>query len=1233
MKKKINIFQNKGAIIDKGAIYVVVILTLLIFAAYVLAGGTLPSKLPKVNVNLISIKTSVPEPSKSSLQLYTFSGVTVTPRPTLAPYPIDTTNQPVLANCSSNIKGKQEPEMIWSYSINSSPASDNKIALKIFYTNKHALLLGSGTSVSPMNNHPADHVSSPNIGDTNIKDSNNFPIFPAIFLTDITTLPNDTSGDAKSGGEANAPDDIYGTWKKAGANNPVENNLNLGPGADTWPPANGPGSGAHDYNFTSEIIWKLTKIKAKNPVTGLNEPLWPGHRYRGQIILHDGGNPSDIGITCINFIAPSSLPAPIGLTGGGVIINPDKTINVNGKKTFPIFIYSICNPGYEIKGLVTPCDPSKNSEFLFSGAGTHPTNIKNLGYVSKFESAGVMYTIKPGGTDLTQAMLDSPAFFGSYNYDEPKPGSTICPPTDTYNDCVNRIDAVYREMKSERPGYPVILNHFEHMTTWAPHTDIISWDIYTISKNRAETITTKASCESITYYWDTADAKCYFWPRENAIYAYEQWSEQNFFRGRDLNSVNPPVWAVVQANGLQEGSSDAYRLVPVPKEARVNTYTAITMDVKGLGYWGYESTGSENATPEFPYGTSGLYNNPSLHSYYKNLARELKSLNDILVLPTKDYSWHYHSGTDVTFNKTLTRTVLGKTRSNFNYILKQDINKLYLIVVNKDSRPISDVDITIAGLSGTMNAKTLGLTDAGSIPGRTLPVTNGKFTDSFDGYGVHIYEVSSGTQSSIGKYNIYEVNIATTNTYTNPYLNVWLNATFTGPTKTIKIDGFWDGEQNWKIRMAPIEVGTWTYRTYSNDAQLNDKTGTFTVTESGKKGFIKVNPNYPYSFMYDDGTPFFWMGDTLWDDPGLTNFKAYANLISSYGYNSYHSVIIHDRYNYQSNENGAPFEMISSTQKNYDKLRPSYFQAYDTRIAYANSKGLTNQMFFTWSQEFVKLTRSQFERLTKYLIARYSAYDVVWVISGEYNETSTSSEYAYQGNIISQKDPYKHPISIHPGSINTNSGDFGNNGWLTYVMQQFGYSKTLPFPDVNNKIISDRKYNKPVVNGEGHYLDINMTDGSMNSAEFRKQNWKIVVAGGFFDTGYQRIFFDPNNKHNSGGFSLNNTENLAGMSYMKHLSNFFKTVEFWKMSPKNSLVNSGYTLANIGKEYVVYLPSGGSTIINLSSANNKLSVVWYNPRAGTYQGQTTTQGGASKTFTAPDTNDWVMHIKTTAATE
>jgi hypothetical protein len=289
-----NVSNNKAGI-DKGSVYVLVILFLLVFAAYILVGGVLPTKLPGANYNLVSVITPVNQPTTSSLQMHAFFGATFTPVPigsSHQPTPTTSPYNPAFVDCGYQ-SSSQEVPLIWGYTIDSTSASGNNVALKIFYAYKYALSLGSGT-VSLMNDHPTDHVVNPKIGNNG----------PALFLTDITTIATDKSGDFELGGKVFRPSDIYGTWKSAGGKNPDANGIDLGQNADEWSPANAK-AGSHDTTFGSEIIWKFSNLSAMDPSTKTYLHLQVGHSYRAEVILHDGENPDGTEALCVTFKNPT----------------------------------------------------------------------------------------------------------------------------------------------------------------------------------------------------------------------------------------------------------------------------------------------------------------------------------------------------------------------------------------------------------------------------------------------------------------------------------------------------------------------------------------------------------------------------------------------------------------------------------------------------------------------------------------------------------------------------------------------------------------------------------------------------------------------------------------------------------------------------------------------------------------------------------------------------------------
>jgi hypothetical protein len=83
------------------------------------------------------------------------------------------------------------------------------------------------------------------------------------------------------------------------------------------------------------------------------------------------------------------------------------------------------------------------------------------------------------------------------------------------------------------------------------------------------------------------------------------------------------------------------------------------------------------------------------------------------------------------------------------------------------------------------------------------------------------------------------------------------------------------------------------------------------------------------------------------------------------------------------------------------------------------------------------------------------------------------------------------------------------------------------------------------------------------------------------------------------------------------------------MVPHGELSSSGYALAHPAAEsaeYLVYLPSSREVTVDLSAASGALRVVWFNPVDGATLTGGPTTGGASRTFSAPFSNDAVLYI-------
>jgi len=208
--------------------------------------------------------------------------------------------------------------------------------VSMFYNDEHALTLGvrsvvvKSASGSTTTDYPVSALAaSPSTvtnpqtgtnllsGDQSGLDASLRPMWPVLFLTDISTDPNSKAGDWQQGGRPIAPNAVFGTWKAAVRTvdnttspatvtitpdaDPAKNNWTLGTGANT-PPA-----GLSNEGFGTEARWNVSLI--------------PGHSYRLQVIVHDGDQNKaggDSGEACVLFCAGGSCGSEgCGSTGTG----------------------------------------------------------------------------------------------------------------------------------------------------------------------------------------------------------------------------------------------------------------------------------------------------------------------------------------------------------------------------------------------------------------------------------------------------------------------------------------------------------------------------------------------------------------------------------------------------------------------------------------------------------------------------------------------------------------------------------------------------------------------------------------------------------------------------------------------------------------------------------------------------------------------------------------------------
>ncbi|MFA6397199.1 MAG: DUF5060 domain-containing protein, partial [Sulfurimonas sp.] len=338
---------------------------------------------------------------------------------------------------------------------------------------------------------------------------------------------------------------------------------------------------------------------------------------------------------------------------------------------------------------------------------------------------------------------------------------------------------------------------------------------------------------------------------------------------------------------------------------------------------------------------------------------------------------------------------------------------------------------------------------------------------------------------------VTELTFTSSKTYVSSFDEVDLDVIFIHNSgAALKIPAFWDNGNTWKVRFAPTLAGNWTYKTVCSDTLntgLNNITGDLTCSEYKgdldiyKHGFIKTSVETRY-FIYDDGTPFFYLGDTQWNLPAnsFTNFKTIIDKRIEQGFTVC-----------QSEPIGAKYD-LSDGLTDGDFLG---FNDLDKRFKYIADKGLVHansQLFFASELGFNRAKYSDFylEKLCRYWVARFSAYPVMWTTAQESDNDfyhgrlnaagsdenpyfdSSTNPWKLVANYVYKYDAYKHPQTAqmeyvsYTSASNSSFKDLPGHSWYAV---QWAPTKNGQLDFNTPKDFLNNGQGKPAPNYEGLY--------------------------------------------------------------------------------------------------------------------------------------------------------------------
>ncbi|HLF34768.1 MAG TPA: DUF4038 domain-containing protein, partial [Cyclobacteriaceae bacterium] len=354
---------------------------------------------------------------------------------------------------------------------------------------------------------------------------------------------------------------------------------------------------------------------------------------------------------------------------------------------------------------------------------------------------------------------------------------------------------------------------------------------------------------------------------------------------------------------------------------------------------------------------------------------------------------------------------------------------------------------------------------------------------------------------------------------------------------------------------------------------------------------------------------------------------------------------------------GSSASMLDRT---YDHPDLEHIRKIEEMIRYANEKGITVWIHAWWSRDRLNETieSEKMIRWWKYVVHRLHAYNVNWVLAGEYNMNDYGDLgldfWNNLGRAVENEDPYERIIGAHPTPPGWDGGDeapqwstadvIHNQSWLKYNQSQVGHGKwrNEMIPEV---IIKAYRMTppKPVVVTEPWY---EFVEGNPNAMDIRFGAWSALLSGAAGHTyGGGHIWRGHIPGSPSAGkpwpveesFDVN-TLNYPGARSMGFLSKFMHSINWWELEPSPDLVSdnpSKYCLANIGKEYVIYLRYGGQVNIDLrnSSAQDEFHVDWIELSSEDKIKSSTIKGSGIVQLKIPEDypaemeyKDWLIHI-------
>ncbi len=471
---------------------------------------------------------------------------------------------------------------------------------------------------------------------------------------------------------------------------------------------------------------------------------------------------------------------------------------------------------------------------------------------------------------------------------------------------------------------------------------------------------------------------------------------------------------------------------------------------------------------------------------------------------------------------------------------------------------------------------------------------------------------------------LWELTLTSTKTYANPFVDVTVTVEYTkAGAPPLQGYGFWDGDTTFKLRQAFPEPGTWHYKTTATDpsdsglhnlegdVQVLPYTGTNPLY---RHGFLQVSADRRF-LVHADGTPFLWLGDTLWGATVWLTEAGFQEAVADR--RAKHFTVLQTNF---ARENEV--DTAGDTPWQGDRWNVRFMQKLDRMFSDANEQGM--YLFVNGLVELVwDRGIPQYERLVEMIGARYAAHFVSFASS----MADAYDPLHEQINASLRLTAPRTLLTQHPGAAPTGQGavetaeQYYDTPWVDYVMAATRGEGDLELACQQAIDWSLRLYNhvpsKPVVNGQAWYEGV-----AGGTAEMTAQLGYLSLLSGNVGYTYGTSLWNATDS------DLPAWKAFRGATYMQYLYDFFAALDEGRpLQPRHALIKNQPTqyqdrmvlgVSADGMTYAAFLPKGGTISVDLTAlAGTTVGVTWYDPLTGQYHDQGTTSGGAVSSFVSP----------------